>query len=265
VRFLLFEIAMFIDSHCHLDKLDYSDLHADISDVIEKAKAVNVTELLSVGVTLDAFPKMLKMIAPHPQVHASAGVHPLDVESAFDLEQLRTFVSNKKVVAVGETGLDFHYKPETKNLQIERFQQQVDLAVEVNKPLIIHTRQARAETLDILRSGHAERCGGVIHCFTENQEFADNALDLGFYISISGIVTFRQATELKEVVKNLPLERLLIETDSPYLAPVPHRGKENQPAYVIEVASYIAQLKGVSLHEVAEKTSQNFRDLFLSR
>lgn len=256
---------MFIDSHCHLDKLDYSELHTSVTDVIEKAKAANVTELLSVGVTLEAFPKMLEMIAAHPQVHASAGVHPLDVESEFDYKQLRSFVSHNKVVAVGETGLDFHYKPETKSLQIERFQQQVELAVEVNKPLIIHTRQAREETLDILRRGHAERCGGVIHCFTENYAFAQCALDLGFYISISGIVTFRQATELKEVVKKLPLERLLIETDSPYLAPVPHRGKENQPAYVVEVASYIAQLKGISLHQVAEKTSQNFRNLFLSR
>ncbi|MEZ9355411.1 TatD family hydrolase [Vibrio breoganii] len=256
---------MFVDSHCHLDKLNYQDLHTGVADVIAKAEAANVKQLLSVGVTLDAFPKMIELITPFPQVHASAGVHPLDVESAFDLEQLASFARHEKVVAIGETGLDFHYKPETKNLQIERFEQQVELAVEVKKPLIIHTRQARAETLAILRDGGAEKCGGVIHCFTEDQSFAEAAMELGFYISVSGIVTFRQAIELKEVVKKLPLERLLIETDSPYLAPVPHRGKENQPAYVIEVASYIAQLKGISLGQVAEKTTQNFADLFLHR
>ena len=256
---------MFVDSHCHLDKLNYQDLHTGVADVVAKAEQANVKQLLSVGVTLDAFPKMMELIAPFPQVHASAGVHPLDVESAFDLEQLSSFAKHEKVVAIGETGLDFHYKPETKNLQIERFEQQVELAVEVNKPLIIHTRQARAETLEILREGGAEKCGGVIHCFTEDQAFAEAAMELGFYISVSGIVTFRQAIELKEVVKNLPLDRLLIETDSPYLAPVPHRGKENQPAYVVEVASYIAQLKGISLGQVAEKTTQNFADLFLRR
>ncbi|GEA60644.1 TatD family hydrolase [Vibrio comitans] len=256
---------MFVDSHCHLDKLNYQDLHTGVADVVAKAEQANVKQLLSVGVTLDAFPKMMELIAPFPQVHASAGVHPLDVESAFDLEQLSSFAKHEKVVAIGETGLDFHYKPETKNLQIERFEQQVELAVEVNKPLIIHTRQARAETLAILREGGAEKCGGVIHCFTEDQAFAEAAMELGFYISVSGIVTFRQAIELKEVVKNLPLDRLLIETDSPYLAPVPHRGKENQPAYVVEVASYIAQLKGISLGQVAEKTTQNFADLFLRR
>jgi TatD DNase family protein len=139
------------------------------------------------------------------------------------------------------------------------------VANEVNKPLIIHTRNARKETLEILRNGHAEKCSGVIHCFTEDLEFAKQAMELGFYISISGIVTFRAATELKEVVKALPLERLLIETDSPYLAPVPHRGKENQPAYVVEVASYIAQLKGVSLQKVATQTTQNFNTLFSQR
>ncbi|GEA49558.1 deoxyribonuclease [Vibrio inusitatus NBRC 102082] len=256
---------MFVDSHCHLDKLNYQDLHTGVADVVAKAEEANVKQLLSVGVTLDAFPKMMELITRFPQVHASAGVHPLDVESAFDLEQLRSFAKHEKVIAIGETGLDFHYKPETKNLQIERFEQQVALAVEVNKPLIIHTRQARSETLAILREGGAAKCGGVIHCFTEDQAFAEAAMELGFYISVSGIVTFRQAIELKEVVKNLPLDRLLIETDSPYLAPVPHRGKENQPAYVVEVASYIAQLKGLSLGQVAEKTTQNFTDLFLRR
>lgn len=228
-----------------------------------KAQAANVTELLSVGVTLDSFPNMLEMIEPYNNIYASCGVHPLDVESDFALDRLHEYASHDKVVAIGETGLDYHYQPETADLQKLRFEQQVDLAVKLNKPLIIHTRNARQDTLDILANGNAQKCGGVIHCFTEDLPFAEAAMDMGFYISISGIVTFRQATELKEVVKALPLERLLIETDSPYLAPVPHRGKQNQPAYVVEVASYIAQLKGCSLGEVGQKTSENFRNLFL--
>ncbi len=256
---------MFVDSHCHLDKLDYQELHTGIEDVIAKAKAANVTDLLSVGVTLDSFPNMLEMIKPYENVYASCGVHPLDVESDFSLDTLHKCAAHPRVVAIGETGLDYHYQPETADLQKLRFEQQVDLAVNVDKPLIIHTRNARQDTLDILKNGHAEKCGGVIHCFTEDLPFAEAAMELGFYISISGIVTFRQATELKEVVKALPLERLLIETDSPYLAPVPHRGKQNQPAYVVEVAAYIAQLKGVSLSEVGTKTTKNFKSLFLKR
>lgn len=254
---------MYVDSHCHLDKLDYQELHTGIDDVIAKAKAVNVTELLSVGVTLDSFPAMLEMIEPYDNIYASCGVHPLDVKSDFALDTLHQYAKHSKVVAIGETGLDYHYEPETAELQKLRFEQQVALGVELNKPLIIHTRNARQDTLAILREGQAQKCGGVIHCFTEDLAFAEAAMELGFYISISGIVTFKQATELKEVVKALPLERLLIETDSPYLAPVPHRGKQNQPAYVVEVAAYIAHLKGLGMKEVAEKTTQNFRKLFL--
>jgi TatD DNase family protein len=196
-------------------------------------------------------------------VKASCGVHPLDVESEFALDVLHEYARHKKVVAIGETGLDYHYKPETAELQKLRFSQQVELAVELNKPLIIHTRNAREDTLAILREGKADKCGGVIHCFTEDLAFAEAAMELGFYISISGIVTFRQAKELKEVVQSLPLDRLLIETDSPYLAPIPHRGKENQPAYVVEVAAYISQLKGIALSEVARKTTENYQNLFL--
>ncbi|EGU55908.1 putative deoxyribonuclease [Vibrio nigripulchritudo ATCC 27043] len=254
---------MFVDSHCHLDKLNYEDLHTDVADVVEKAKQAKVEHLLSVGVTLNSFPKMMDMIRPFENVFASCGIHPLDVESDFTLEKLHEYAKHPRVVAVGETGLDYHYKPETKALQIERFEQQVELAVEINKPLIIHTREAREDTLSILRNGQAQKCGGVIHCFTEDLPFAEAAMELGFYISVSGIVTFRAATELKEVVKALPMDRLLIETDSPYLAPVPHRGKENQPAYVVEVAQYIAQLKDVSLGEVAQTTTRNFQNLFL--
>ncbi len=254
---------MFVDSHCHLDKLNYEELHQGVDDVIAKARAANVKQLLTVGVTLDSFPNMIEMISGYDEIHASCGVHPLDVESPFELDKLKEYANHSKVIAIGETGLDYHYQPETAELQRTRFKQHVSLAVDINKPLIIHTRNARQDTLDILKQGGAEKCGGVIHCFTEDLAFAKAAMELGFYISISGIVTFKAAVELKEVVKALPLDRLLIETDSPYLAPVPHRGKENQPAYVVEVAQYIAQLKGESLGRVAEQTTKNFQNLFL--
>ncbi|MCL4140390.1 UNVERIFIED_CONTAM: hypothetical protein GTU68_035573, partial [Idotea baltica] len=254
-----------IDSHCHLDKLNYNDLHTNVADVLKKAKLRGVEQFLTVGVTLDAFPNMMDLIKDHPEVHASCGIHPLDVDSDFDLSIFRQYAAHERVIAIGETGLDYFYQPESAPRQRELFEQQVAVAVEYNKPLIIHTRQAREDTLAILKNGQAAKCGGVIHCFTEDWEFAEAAIDLGFYISISGIVTFNKAAELKDVVRRLPLERLLIETDSPYLAPVPFRGKENQPAYVREVAEYIGLLKGKSFDEVAKITTDNFKNLFSNK
>ena len=256
---------MLIDSHCHLDKLNYNDLHTNVADVLKKAKLRGVEQFLTVGVTLDAFSNMMDLIKDHPEVHASCGIHPLDVDSDFDLSIFRQYAAHERVIAIGETGLDYFYQPESAPRQRELFEQQVAVAVEYNKPLIIHTRQAREDTLAILKNGQAAKCGGVIHCFTEDWEFAEAAIDLGFYISISGIVTFNKAAELKDVVRRLPLERLLIETDSPYLAPVPFRGKENQPAYVREVAEYIGLLKGKSFDEVAKITTDNFKNLFLNK
>ncbi|MFH0264923.1 TatD family hydrolase [Vibrio rumoiensis] len=256
---------MLVDSHCHIDKLNYNDLHLDVADVVAKAKQVGVEQMLSVGVTLEAFPAMLAMIESFNNIHASCGVHPLDCESDFDLATFKHYAAHSKVVAVGETGLDFFYQPETARRQIELFEQHVEVANELDKPLIIHTRNARVETLDVLKNGHAERCGGVIHCFTEDLAFAKAAMDLGFYISLSGIITFKQATELQSVVKQLPLDRLLIETDSPYLAPVPHRGKENQPAYVSEVATFLADLHQCNVNTIAQVTTSNFNRLFLKR
>ena len=261
----LLENNVLIDSHCHLDKLNYNDLHTNVADVLKKAKLRGVEQFLTVGVTLDAFPNMMDLIKDHPEVHASCGIHPLDVDSDFDLSIFRQYAAHERVIAIGETGLDYFYQPESAPRQRELFEQQVAVAVEYNKPLIIHTRQAREDTLAILKNGQAAKCGGVIHCFTEDWEFAEAAIDLGFYISISGIVTFNKAAELKDVVRRLPLERLLIETDSPYLAPVPFRGKENQPAYVREVAEYIGLLKGKSFDEVAKITTDNFKNLFLNK
>jgi len=236
-----------------------------VADVLEKAKLRGVEQFLTVGVTLDAFPNMMEIIKEHPEVHASCGIHPLDVESEFDLSIFRQYAANDRVIAIGETGLDYFYQPESASRQRDLFGQQVEVAVEYNKPLIIHTRQAREDTLAILKNGQANKCGGVIHCFTEDWAFAEAAMDLGFYISISGIVTFNNATELKDVVRRLPLNRILVETDSPYLAPIPYRGKENQPAYVREVAEYIGLLKGISFEEIAQITTNNFKNLFLNK
>ena len=193
----------------------------------------------------------------------SCGVHPLNVEEEpFDYEKLWQYAQDPKVVAIGETGLDYHYTPETKALQQQLFAQQIEVANKVNKPLIIHTRSARQDTMDMLEQHGAEKCGGVLHCFTEDYAMAKRALDIGFYISISGIITFRNAEELRDVARKIPLDRLLIETDSPYLAPIPYRGKPNQPAYVRETCEYVATLKGVSTEEFARITTQNVQNLF---
>lgn len=254
---------MLIDSHCHLDKLDLSLYNNSLDNVLNNAKAHGVSEMLCVSVDLDSYPSMLELVSPYDHIYASCGQHPLYQEKLVDPELLLKLCQNDKVVAVGETGLDAFYAPETIAVQTQSFIEHVDVATKVNKPLIIHTRDARQQTIDTLKQGHAEKVGGVLHCFTETLEMAKQAIDMGFYISISGIVTFRNASELRDVVKALPLDRLLIETDSPYLAPVPHRGKENQPAFVRDVAQFIADLKGVSVEKLGEVTSNNFYDLFL--
>lgn len=219
--------------------------------------------MLCVSVDLASYPAMLNTIEPYDFIHASCGQHPLYQEEMVNPAILEEYCRNKRVVAVGETGLDAFYAPETIDVQTQSFIEHVDVATTVNKPLIIHTRDAREQTIDILKQGHADRVGGVLHCFTESYEMAKQAMDMGFYISISGIVTFKNAKELRETVSKLPLDRLLIETDSPYLAPVPHRGKENQPAFVKDVAEFIADLKQVSVEELAQQTSKNFHDLFI--
>lgn len=252
-----------IDSHCHLDALDYQTRHKNVDEVIENAKQRGVQHIISVCTTLGRFEAMKQLTAHRNDVSLSCGVHPLNVEEEpFDYEKLCQYAQDPKVVAIGETGLDYHYTPETKALQQQLFAQQIEVANSVNKPLIIHTRSARQDTMDMLEQHGAEKCGGVLHCFTEDYAMAKRALDLGFYISISGIITFRNAEELRDVVKKLPLDRLLIETDSPYLAPIPYRGKPNQPAYVRETCEYLAVLKGVSSAELAQITTRNVQNLF---
>jgi TatD DNase family protein len=253
---------LFIDSHCHLDRLELAKLDMDLPAVLAAAKQAQVEHMLCVSVSLQEFPQMAALVADIPQVSISCGEHPLHQQENFDQALLAELAASPKVVAVGETGLDYFYSPDNKTTQQRAFVSHIQVARQLQKPLIVHTREARADTIALLHSEQARDCGGVLHCFTEDWDTAKAALDLGFYISFSGIMTFRNADPLREVLKQVPLDRLLIETDSPYLAPVPHRGKTNQPAYVAAVAQAVAAVKAISLEELALVTSQNFRKLF---
>ena len=206
---------------------------------------------------------MLEKVRAYPYISVSAGMHPMaDETDAFTIDYLTELASDEKVVAIGETGLDYYYHKDDPRWQQERFRAHIQVANELDKPVIVHTRDAGDDTLEILKQENAERCGGVIHCFTETQEFANQALELGFMISISGIVTFRNADVLRAIAKTIPDDRLLIETDSPYLAPMPHRGKQNQPAFVQHVAETLAQVRDTSVEHIAEISRDNFYRLF---
>lgn len=252
---------MFIDSHCHLN---FPELAGDIDAILANMCANEVSHALCVSVELESFPQVLGLAEHYDNLYASVGVHPdyeLDVEPT--QAELVRLAQHPKVVAIGETGLDYYRLTGDLEWQRERFRTHIRAAKECGKPLIIHTRSAAADTLRIMAEENANQVGGVMHCFTETLEVAQAAIDLGFYISFSGIVTFKNATIIKEVAQNIPLEKILIETDAPYLAPTPHRGKMNQPAFVKHVAEEIARLRNVSLEEVGQATSQNFRRLFL--
>ncbi|WP_416262343.1 metal-dependent hydrolase [Gibbsiella quercinecans] len=253
---------LLVDSHCHLDGLDYGTLHQNVDDVLAKAQARDVGYLLAVATTLPGYQAMTQLIGKRDNVAFSCGVHPLNLEGGYDYAELRRLAAADQVVALGETGLDYFYQKDNWALQQESFREHIRVGRALNKPVIVHTRDAREDTLNILREENAQDCRGVLHCFTEDLPTAQVLLDMGFYISFSGIVTFRNAEQLRDVARYVPLDRLLVETDSPYLAPVPHRGKENQPAYVRDVAEYLAVLKGVSLEQLAEATTANFSHLF---
>lgn len=255
---------MFVDSHCHLDRLDLTQYNGQLDLALAAAHKNGVKHFLCVNVNLEDFPKILFLAENYPDVTCSVGVHPTDGETdVYSEAQLIELAQHPKVVAIGETGLDY-YRSQADVIanQQENFRQHIRAARKVNKPLIIHTRMAAEDTIRIMQEEKAADVGGVMHCFTENWEVAQQALALNFYISISGIVTFKNADQVKEVAMNVPLERLLIETDSPYLAPVPYRGKPNEPAYVLYVAECIAKLRQLSLEEVAKQTTENFYRLF---
>jgi len=251
-----------VDSHCHLDGLNYETLHKDVDDVLAKAAARDVKFMLAVATTLPGFKAMAQLLGDRPNIAWSCGVHPLNQEEEWDFAQLHQLAADPRVIALGETGLDYYYQQETKARQQASFREHIRVGRKLNKPVIVHTRDAREDTLAILREEQVEGCGGVLHCFTEDRETAAKLLDMGFYISFSGIVTFRNAEALRDAARYVPLDRMLVETDSPYLAPVPHRGKENQPAFTRDVAEYMAVLKGVDLETLAETTTHNFSRLF---
>ncbi len=256
---------MFIDSHCHLD---FPEFQSRLPEVLANMKSAKVSHALCVSVDLPDFPKVLKLAQEHPHLYASVGVHP-DYEDTPEpsLEFLvDTALKHPKIVAIGETGLDYYRMGdrsyESMEWQRDRFRTHIRASIASEKPLIIHTRSASEDTINILKEEGAHRIGGVMHCFTESYEVAKAAIDMGFYISFSGIVTFKSAKELQETCKQVPLERMLIETDSPYLAPIPYRGKTNEPAWVSKVGEFIADLKGVPIEVLANQTSSNFYHCF---
>lgn len=254
---------MLVDSHCHLDCIDLDDFDGDFDRLIQHSRESGVEHMLCVSINLEKYPAMLERVRPYAGISVSVGMHPMaDEDDEFSIDILSQLAADDKVVAIGETGLDYYYHKGDPQWQQERFRAHLQVANDVSKPVIIHTRDAGEDTLEILRQENAQQCGGVIHCFTETQQFADQVLDLGFMISISGIVTFRNADALRAVARTIPDERLLIETDSPYLAPVPHRGKQNQPAFVRYVAETLAEIRGTSIEHIAEVSRQNFYRLF---
>ncbi len=255
---------MLVDSHCHLDHIDLSAWQGSLDRLLEAARERGVGGFISVGVDLESSSRLLQLPGRFADVAVTVGVHPLQRQQQ-PLPEVETLVdlgSRVGVVAIGETGLDNHYSAETADWQRESFIRHLRAAGTLGKPVIVHTRQAPEETLDLIRAHGDSESGGVLHCFTEDWATASAAMDLNFYISFSGIITFRNASKLREVVKKMPLDRLLLETDSPWLAPVPHRGKQNEPQYVVEVAKAVAELKGIKLEEIASVTTANANRLF---
>ncbi len=254
---------MLVDSHCHLDCIDLTDFDNNFDTLIQQTLEAGVEHMLCVSINLQKYPQMLEKVRPYPTISVSAGMHPMaDETDDFSVEYLTELASDKKVVAIGETGLDYYYHKGDPQWQQQRFRAHIQVANQLDKPVIVHTRDAGDDTLDILRQENAERCGGVIHCFTETQAFADQAIEMGLMISISGIVTFRNADALRDIAKSIPDDYLLIETDSPYLAPMPHRGQQNQPAYVRHVAETLAEVRNTTVEHIAEISRNNFYRLF---
>ncbi len=252
---------MFIDSHCHIDTTPFT---GDIGAVLDRMKQAQVSGALLACCSLNEFPNTLDFAEKHPGVWASFGVHPSteDDPREVTLEDFTSQTKSSKVIAIGECGLDYYYNEEPLDWQRNRFAIHIEGARSANLPLIVHSRDAKEDTIALLKEGKADECGFVLHCFTGDENMARQALDLGGYLSFSGILTFKNATEIQKVASWAPLDRLLIETDCPYLAPIPYRGKRNEPSYVPFVASKLANLRQVSVEEIASATVDNFFQLF---
>ena len=254
---------MLVDSHCHLDRLDLSPFADNLDAVLDAARARGVGHFLCIGISMENAATVRGFAQKYPDGDCSVGVHPLDLTRGGEptLEWLLAELAHTGVVAVGETGLDYYYQTETAAMQQDSFRLHLDAARISGKPVVVHTRDAKADTLALLREAQLAQAG-VMHCFTEDWEMAKACLDLGYYISFSGIVTFRNADMLRDVARKVPADRLLVETDSPYLAPVPHRGKQNFPGHVADVAAFLADWRGESLEQLSAQTTANFRRLF---
>ena len=250
---------MLVDSHCHLD---FPELAGNLDDVFALMAENGVGRALCVAVTLEDFPQVRALAESRPDLYATVGVHPDYEGHAVEVQELVRLAAHPKVIGIGETGLDYYRLKGDLSWQRERFRTHIRAARECGKPLVIHTRAAAEDTLAIMREERAGDVGGVMHCFTESWEVASAAMDLGFYISFSGIITFKSARELREVARQVPLERALVETDAPYLAPVPFRGRTNQPGYVRHVAAELARIQGVDEGRVEAVTTENFCRLF---
>ena len=253
---------MFFDSHCHLDRIDLAEFGDDISQLMRMSHEQQVDQMICISVNLESFERMYQLVQGIDGVYATVGVHP-DYQDASEpsVEQLVELAQRDGIVAIGETGLDY-YHTDGPEWQRQRFRVHIDAAVASDKPLVIHTRLARQDTLDMLRAHDADRVGGVLHCFTEDWDMARQAIDMDFYISISGIVTFKQAENVREMAARIPDDRLLIETDAPWLAPVPYRGKTNYPGHVRLVAEKLAEIRNTTVERIAALTSANARRLF---
>ncbi len=253
-------MSSLIDSHCHIPLLS-EDMAVD--DILNNAKKNNISHMLCVAIDLDGSPNIIELAKKYDMVSASVGIHPnTELDKIATVDDIMNLASADEVVGIGETGLDYFRSEGDLEWQRDRFRTHITVAKELNKPLIIHTREAKDDVIKILKEEGAAKVGGVMHCFVEDWETAQAAMDLNFLISFSGIITFKSAKDLQEVAKQVPLERMLVETDSPYLAPVPFRGKTNQPAYVRHVAEFIAELKEIEFDELANKTSDNYNKLF---
>ncbi len=253
-----------IDSHCHLDRVDLSAFGGSVESMFEHAKTLSVEYFLCVCIDLEHFDDVFSLAKKYPQIYASVGVHPCELEGKDPtVEELLTLANDDNIIAIGETGLDyFHVEKSTADWQRERFRRHIQASNQSGKPMIVHTREARADTIQIMQKEQAQQ--GVMHCFSEDWKTAKAALDLGFYISFSGIITFNSAADLREVAKKVPSNRLLVETDSPYLTPAPYRGKPNSPAYTYYVIQKLAEVRGTSIDDIAHTTTTNFKQLFFS-
>ncbi|SJM90607.1 TatD family hydrolase [Crenothrix polyspora] len=254
---------MLIDSHCHLDRIDLTPYDGDFARFMDEATHSQIEYLLCIAIDLENYPAMLTLIDGFSRISATVGVHP-NTQDCHDpsVDELVSLGQNTRVIGIGETGLDYFRSEGDLEWQQQRFRNHIRAAKILKKPLIIHTRQAKEDTLRILAEENAGEVGGIIHCFSEDWAFAKKAMDLNFYISFSGIVTFNSAQDIKEAAKKIPADRFLIETDSPYLAPVPFRGRTNYPTYVRYVAEHIADLRGTTLNKIADLSTENFYTLF---